>query len=90
MSVTLPTLTPVEDGVLLTLYCIALDGRLPRPGDRMLPSIRRLSVSTPGSWLRAQPCPGRGPSSWATASRQDHFASRRDHDDDCAILRSHR
>jgi O-methyltransferase involved in polyketide biosynthesis len=31
MGVTLPTLTPVEDSVLLTLYCRALDSRLPKP-----------------------------------------------------------
>jgi hypothetical protein len=31
MGVTLPTLTPVEDSLLLTLYCRALDYRLPKP-----------------------------------------------------------
>ena len=31
MAITLPTLTPVEDSLLLTLYCKALDSRLPKP-----------------------------------------------------------
>jgi O-methyltransferase involved in polyketide biosynthesis len=31
MAITLPTLTAVEDSLLLTLYCKALDSRLPKP-----------------------------------------------------------
>ena len=31
MGITLPTFTPVEDSLLLTLYCRALDNRMPKP-----------------------------------------------------------
>ena len=31
MATTLPTVTPVEDSLLLTLYARALDNRLPKP-----------------------------------------------------------
>ena len=31
MGATLPTFTAVEDSLLLTLYCRALDNRLPKP-----------------------------------------------------------
>ena len=31
MGITLPTFTPVEDSMFLTLYCRALDNRLPKP-----------------------------------------------------------
>ena len=31
MGITLPTFSPVEDSLLLTLYCRALDNRLPKP-----------------------------------------------------------
>jgi len=43
MAMTLPTLTPVEDSLLLTLYCKALDSRLPKPllSDAMADEIVR-------------------------------------------------
>jgi O-methyltransferase involved in polyketide biosynthesis len=43
MAITLPTLTPVEDSLLLTLYCKALDSRLPKPllSDAMADEIVR-------------------------------------------------
>ena len=31
MGITLPTFTPVEDSLFLTLYCMALDNGLPKP-----------------------------------------------------------
>jgi O-methyltransferase involved in polyketide biosynthesis len=31
MAITLPAFTPVEDSLLLTLYCRALDNRLSKP-----------------------------------------------------------
>ena len=43
MATTLPTLTPVEDSLLLTLYARALDNRLPKPilSDAMADEIVR-------------------------------------------------
>jgi O-methyltransferase involved in polyketide biosynthesis len=43
MAITLPTLTPVEDSLLLTLYARALDNRLPKPilSDAMADEIVR-------------------------------------------------
>src|SRR4029453_9876338 len=40
---TLPTFTPVEDSLFLTLYCMALDNRLPKPvlSDAMADEIVR-------------------------------------------------
>ena len=63
MGITLPTFTPVEDSLFLTLYCMALDNRLPKPvlsdamadeksfspGNPRSPSIRPPSASTTGS-----------------------------------------
>jgi O-methyltransferase involved in polyketide biosynthesis len=43
MGTTLPTFTPVEDSLFLTLYCVALDNRLPKPvlSDAMADEIVR-------------------------------------------------
>ena len=46
MSVTLPTFTPLEDSLFLTLYARALDNRRPQPilGDATADQIYTLSL----------------------------------------------
>jgi O-methyltransferase involved in polyketide biosynthesis len=68
MGITLPTLTPVEDSLLLTLYCKALDSRLPKPllSDATADEERWLSTAThplPSGQARSYAAPSLSPAS---------------------------